>query len=186
MGYSSWSEAFFAQARQDFLLAMLGAQEISKHGASVCMLLQMFFEKYAKAVFCSMNNGQLPPRNHRTAKTFLSVLRGSSKYSKFKKNSNNSSIQATNRRFLDFFDFISKLEALQPSNANSGKTEDDTPQLEYPWKHPSSTVFNSPCDDLDIIHEIENPQSRLFTKILPIAQSLINDFPIFYSSKRFS
>ena len=185
MAFSSWSKAYFAQACQDFQLAKIGAQEISKHGASVCMLLQMFFEKYAKAVFCRMNNNQLPPRNHRTAKTFISLLRGSSKYSKFKKHINPVINRTSNRPFLDFFDFISKLESLQPSNANAGKSEDDSPQLEYPWRNRTSTEFYSPSENLDIIHEIENPQSRLFTKILPIAQNLINDFQHFYSKKRF-
>ena len=185
MAYSSWSEAYFAQACQDFQLAKVGVQEISQHGASVCMLLQMFFEKYAKAVYCRMNNNQLPPRSHRTAKAFLSVLRGSSKYSKFKKHINSTASKDANRLFSDFFDFLSKLEALQPSNANGGKVEDDSPQLEYPWRNTASTDFYSPSSHLDIIHEIEEPQSRLFTKILPIAQNLINDFPHFYETKRF-
>jgi hypothetical protein len=134
-----------------------------------------------------MNNDQLPPRNHRTSKYFFSVLRGSSKYNRYKKKRPSQIVQGTNnRQFIDFYDFVDKLEALQPSNANSGKIVDDSPQLEYPWKNSGiPSVYCSPCNDLDIIHEIVDPQSRLFSKILPIAQNLINDFPHFYSTKRF-
>ena len=184
MSYNSWEEAFYAQAIQDFELAKTGAVEIKKHGAAVCMLLQMFFEKYAKAIYCHLNHCP-PPRSHRTTKAFLSVLRGSAKYSKYKKANGISNWKKDKRQFLDFFDFITKLEALQPSNANSGKIEDDSPQLEYPWRCKDMNLFYAPCSDLDITHEIEDPNSRLFSKILPIAKNLIDDFPRFCETNRF-
>ena len=101
MPYSSWAEAFFAQAQQDFLLAYLGLKDETKYCASSYMLLQMFFEKYAKAVYCHSKK-QLPPRTHCTARVFASTLKRSPKYLKLLKKRSDSS---ASKPYLDFFDF---------------------------------------------------------------------------------
>lgn len=181
MPYSSWAEAFFAQAQQDFLLAYQGLKDEKKYSASSYMLLQMFFEKYAKAVYCHSKK-QLPPRNHKTSQVFKATLKRSPKYIKFLKMVRSSSRPRT---YLDFFDFLSKLENLQPSNANRGETVDIKPQLEYPWKPPSNNSYCAPCSDLDFIHEAENPKSRIYLKVIPTAQGLIKDFEYFLEHKCF-
>lgn len=185
MPYKTWAEAFFYQAVQDFSLACLGISSSNKYSATILMLLQMFFEKYAKAVYCRSTH-TLPKRNHKTTSILRSALERSPKYKKYRK-LNSVTTGSSIKPYVDFFDFLSKLESLQPSNANHGSDEtigDTLPQLEYPWKETAGNIC-SPCTDLDFIHEIENPQSRIFTKVLPIAQNLINDFPVFLSTGLF-
>lgn len=181
MSYSSWADAFFVQAKQDFSLAYLGIKDETKYTASSYMLLQMFFEKYAKAVYC-YSKKELPPRNHKTPQIFLSMLKRSPKYKVLLKKSTHSSGQRT---YLDFFDFLSKLEDLQPSNANKGRTVDINPQLEYPWKNTTDHTYCAPCSDLDFIYEAKEPRSRIYIKVIPTAQALIEDFKYFLRNKCF-
>ncbi len=178
MPHKTWSEAFFVQAKQDFYLALHGMKnssliETESYESSVCMLLQMFFEKYAKAVFC-VQTGMLPPKNHLAAGNFLDAIKKSSK--KYKKWKDNPSYKSC-------FEFIKKIESLQPSNANKGKEIDDCPQLEYPWCF--HNVIYSPAKDLDIVPELRNVNSPILSRVIHFAKNLIDSFPVFVKTGRF-
>jgi hypothetical protein len=169
MPHNTWSDAMFTQAKQDFYLAALGSKHLPEEeeesfDATICMLLQMFFEKYAKAVY-HLQTGEFPPKKHKTAKIFLDTLRGSAKYCKMKKKP----------FFVYCCNCIEKLEKLQPANAKELKGMDKSPQLEYPWSEDG--VFFSPAKDLDLVKELRKEQSPIITRLFPFAKNLINDFP---------
>ncbi|MBP5672357.1 MAG: hypothetical protein K5787_02670 [Lentisphaeria bacterium] len=175
MPHETWADAYLTQAKQDFYLALHGMKNIPQieYGSSVCMLLQMFFEKYAKAVFC-VQTGQLPPKNHLAAGNFLSALKKSS--TKYKKWKDNPTLKLC-------FDFIKKIESLQPANANKGKEIDNSPQLEYPWCF--NDVIYSPAMDLDIVSELKNAKSPILANVIHFAKNLIDSFPVFVKTRRF-
>ena len=171
MPHATWSDAYFTQAKQDFYLAALGAsktaeEEDKSFDATICMLLQMFFEKYAKAVYIAQK-GTKPPRKHKTAKVFLETLRGSAKYCKMKKSP----------FFVYCCNCIEKLEKLQPANAKEVSGVDKSPQLEYPWCQDDQIC--SPAKDLELAKQFRKPESLILTRLFPFAQNLINDFPQF-------
>src|SRR5438067_1131979 len=65
-----WSDPFLEQARED----LRAAWSIAPHaGAStLCMLIQMIFEKLAKAAYS--RGGQVVPRTHQAASHLFAVL----------------------------------------------------------------------------------------------------------------
>ena len=178
----TWREGFLLQAKQDFAVVQAVVEwrntklkseaknkKQSPHvnensfGASLCILLQMFFEKYSKACFCSWNDDKHPPKNHKTVEDLIALL----KRSDYKDRYNPICCK-----------IIQQLENLQPSIAN--KKEDIFPQLEYPWREINvdshKKVIRTPATDLELALEIDNIFSRKLNLIMKFASLLIKDF----------
>lgn len=185
MPFTTWSEAYLMQAKQDFALAKVVIEWRNSNGnhqmtdtkdalgASVCMLLQMFFEKYSKACYCSWNHDKLPPRNHKTVRLLINYL---------KKSNNPYYTKATiiSGNLKTCYNIMQELEDLQPSNANAKQHEDTHPQLEYPWNASSPSLGDkmicTPALDLPIAKEIDSSSSRILCFIIKFSERLLLDF----------
>ena len=184
MPYKTWSEGYLIQAKQDFALvkAVIEWRNINASlqkacqdtfGASICMLLQMFFEKYSKACYCRWNHEQPPPKKHKSVRLLISYLkRANIAYYMMR--------PAHVGNLLRCYSIMEQLEDLQPANARGGGSEDTCPQLEYPWQMNSSLAGEyricTPATDLPIAREIDDSSSRLLCVIVKFAERLLIDF----------
>ncbi len=66
----AWSDPFLEQAREDLKAAWSVSSEVSP--STLCMLLQMVFEKLAKAAYA--RSGYVVPRTHEAATHLFAVL----------------------------------------------------------------------------------------------------------------
>jgi hypothetical protein len=178
----TWREGFLIQAKQEFAVVQAviewrnlnfktktkdkktsSNKEEKTFGASICMLLQMFFEKYSKACWCSWNGDNHPPKKHKTIHDFVTHLKRSDDKDRYNP---------------VCCKIIQQLENLQPSIAN--KKDDVFPQLEYPWRDINvdlhKKVIRTPATDLELALEIDNIYSRKLNLIMKFALLLINDF----------
>ena len=190
----TWSEGFLIQAKQDFatIQAVIDRREknirsaqgknlSSIHntepyteplGASLCMLFQMFFEKFSKACFCAWSGDVHPGKKHKSVDFFIQCI----KRSPDKDDYNPQCCK-----------LMQKLENLQPSIANISKSIDTCPQLEYPWQdtsiRSSTKVICAPATDLDIALKFDDNTSRDLNLLLQFASFLLNNFNRITSNK---
>lgn len=178
MPHSTWADAFWEQAKQDFLAVQAIVAGREKEGvemvaASLCMLLQMFFEKYAKAFYCRKNHDLLPKRNHRSVKLLLAHLK--------RANADDFGVKHVKQQ-QEIFKTIQLLEDLQPSNANSHSNPDTNPQLEYPWKpqtpYEVALPICSPAMDLNALAPLLSPKTNLLSKLIAFGGMLLKRFEL--------
>lgn len=153
----TWSQAFLTQAQEDFDAAF---QLLERHqdGSTFFMLLQMCFEKLAKAaVYQTLSNDRMPPKIHNVVPLFQGML--------VRRNSNVKGFYSRHKDALDFL--LNKVAALQPSLVN-GNDE----QLENPWidKHQHVKV---PARDLSIVKEYFNKPTNT---TLPLVMLAMEEF----------
>ena len=153
----TWSKAFLMQAREDFDAAFQ-LLESHRDGSTFFMLLQMCFEKLAKAAaFQSLSNDRMPPKVHDVIPLFQGML--------MRRNANVKGFYSRHKDAMDFL--MDKVAMLQPSLVN-GCDE----QLEYPWidRHQHVKV---PAKDLRIVKEyFNNPANTT----LPLVMLAMEDF----------
>ena len=153
----TWSQAFLMQAREDFDAAFQ-LLESHRDGSTFFMLLQMCFEKLAKAAaFQTLSNDRMPPKVHDVIPLFQGML--------MRRNANVKGFYSRHKDAMDFL--MDKVAMLQPSLVN-GCDE----QLEYPWidRHQHVKV---PAKDLSIVKEyFNNPANTT----LPLVMLAMEDF----------
>lgn len=154
-----WADGYLAQARAD----LEGARLVDAAVPSVlAMLLQMAFEKFAKAALLrsgAIDVGRVSS-THRAASRMVRVLR------------NQRGIMAPIGGPLVWQDVlwaVETLEQVHPTLARGG------PQLEYPWEMANGDV-GWPARDLAIARSLGNPQSNLGARILQFASILAERF----------
>ena len=136
----TWSQAFLMQAREDFDAAFQ-LLESHRDGSTFFMLLQMCFEKLAKAAaFQTLSNDRTPPKVHDVIPLFKGML--------IRRNVNVKGFYSRHKDAMDFL--MDKVATLQPSLVN-GRDE----QLEYPWIDRNQHV-KVPAKDLGIVKEYFN------------------------------
>ncbi len=150
-----WADPFLEQARED----LRAAWAVSTAGGSpstLCMLIQMVFEKLAKAAYA--RSGQVVPKTHQiVAYLFNILLRDPVGKSLLQDNPN---VQQ----------FVEALENAQPSIA--GKQAPVWPQLEYPWEDTSSGAVHYPARHLWLVRRVEDPKDRIVADCLIVASAL--------------
>jgi hypothetical protein len=120
------------------------------------MLLQMVFEKLAKAAYA--RSGQVVPKTHQVASHLISVLR---------RHPQGKELLRTNPNVQQF---ILELEAAQPSIA--GKQAIPCPQLEYPWEDAVTGSVLYPAVHLSLARRVGNPADRIAVDCLVFASVL--------------
>ncbi len=158
-----WADPFREQAAED----LRGAQASYRAGcaSTFCMLLQMAFEKLAKAAFA--RQGNQPRRSHGAASRLLLLL-----------------ARAPGGPQLPGYTgpilaAVGELEGAQPAvvaNAirNFGMVQ--YPQLEYPWENPSTGVIEWPARHLPIAIRVADPRQRIGADLLKFACALEHQF----------
>ena len=148
-----WGLAFLRQARSD----LEGAAEVgtaSPH--TLCVLLQMGFEKLGKAYRCRFEDPFDVRRLQTSHKGGYQMVLGLSHGARFHGVPIPSTLQrgAQNHRML-----IKALEELQPANAK--RKSATTGQLEYPWVDGSGRI-RCPAIDLQLLKDIKNPFGSVY------------------------
>ncbi len=147
-----WSDAFLGQARED----LRAAWAVSIAGGSpstLCMLIQMVFEKLAKAA--QLRKGQNFRRNHKVAAYLFAIL----------KRHPAGRLTAQTRPNVEAF--VTALE-----NAHPALMQDQGPQLEYPWEDITRGVVYCPAVDLWLARRAGDPNDRIAIDCLKFAGAL--------------
>jgi len=157
---SDWADAYLAQARAD----LAGARAMGGASPSTfAMVIQMVFEKYAKAALLRQNAVALDwaKTSHGSASRMLLVLR-------------------RQRGILDSLggpkvweDVLSTIYSLE--RAHPALALQVGPQLEYPWEDIHGVV-RCPAKDLAIAKSMGNPSNMLGPRVLRFAEQLGHHF----------
>lgn len=156
----AWSDPFLEQAREDLRVAW--AIPPKHRGSTFCMLLQMIFEKLAKAAYA--RSGQVVPRTHKAASHLFAVLLRHPTGANILRTSPN--VRA----------FVEQLENAQPSIACLAAQPCE--QLEYPWEDPTTGTVFHPEADLGLAKRTRNnPQDRIALDCLRFASAIAQALP---------
>lgn len=158
-----WADAFLAQARAD----LEAADAVAASGvaaSSLAMLLQMMFEKLAKAALLRTRSAALEDvtSTHGTARRVLLVLR------------------RERRRFEPlggakaWEDVIWIIEELERSHPQLARGKADA-KLEYPWETTAGGI-QWPERDLPVAKHLGNPRSNLKTRVTKFADHFASRF----------
>lgn len=125
--------------------------------STLAMLLQMVFEKYAKAALLRSGTLDLAQvrRSHAAASKMAQLLW---RHRPFKEMLGGAQVWA------DVLGIIPELERAHPQITGKG------PHLEYPWEHNGNICW--PARDLPIAQTLGRPESTLPLRILKFAQAL--------------
>jgi hypothetical protein len=154
-----WSDPFLQQAIEDLDAAW--ALHNGPSPSTFCMLLQMVFEKLAKAAYA--RSGEVVPHKHGVVARLFAVL--------LRHPAGTRILQAApNVRA-----FVLQLEAAQPSLAKD--LPQPCPQLEYPWEDPVLNTVHYPTRDLPLVQRIQNPRDRIGVDCLKFARAVAQQLP---------
>jgi hypothetical protein len=146
-----WSDAFLQQAREDLKAAWSVPVQVSP--STLCMLLQMVFEKLAKAAYS--RSGCVVPRTHRAASHLFAILR--------RHPAGCAILQAS----PNVQQFVMELEAAHPANA--AQQSQPCAQLEYPWEDEINNTILYPARDLPLARRVKDPRDRIAVDCLKLA-----------------
>lgn len=153
-----WAAPFLEQARADLRAAWKVPADVCP--STLCMLLQMVFEKLAKAAFAQQN--MVVPQSHQAASRLFGVLQLGRRGG------------ATLQVPPNVRQFVAELELAQPSIAK--RQPQQIPQLEYPWEDAASGVVLYPERDLPLAKRISSPKDRTVIDCMRFASQLAKDF----------
>jgi hypothetical protein len=154
----AWADALRDAARRDLAAAKTLAASMDEHAGAVAMLLQMVFEKLAKAYLArtEWNAFVKHRRSHAAAYLFTQALK--------RNRERLPKVGASSRVLL----WVEALTRAHPAIAKSG------PHLEYPWEQGGRVC--SPSRDLPIVHELSDLQSGAAPHLLKFAAYFIDNF----------
>ncbi|MDI1428803.1 hypothetical protein [Polyangium sorediatum] len=154
----AWSDALLAQAKEDLLAVEIVAGSEKSPASVVAMLLQMVFEKLAKAALartdkpCFIANRT----NHVAASRLVSAIKNQNDYLNLR------------HAWKDVLPMIQALERAHPAVAKSG------PHLEYPWEQ--GDVMGLPATHLAIVTQLADPRDPKGAKLIRFARELADRF----------
>ena len=154
-----WADPFLEQAREDLRAAW--RVSASESPSTLCMLIQMVFEKLAKAAYA--RRGQVVPRTHQAASHLFAVL--------LRHPAGSAILQAR----PNVRQFVTELEAAHPQMAarqRELRPQVPWPQLEYPWEDVGAGTVNYPARDLAPAQRVRNPRDRIALDCLRFASTV--------------
>jgi len=125
------------------------------------MLLQMVFEKLAKAAYA--RSGNPVPRKHKVASHLFALLE------------RHPSGLCMLRASPHVRQFVAELEAAHPFEA--AQQRQPWPQLEYPWEDLSASMIRWPARDLPLARRVSAPRDRIALDCLKFASALAKQLP---------
>jgi hypothetical protein len=149
-----WSGPFLEQAREDLRAAW--AIPADQSPSTLCVLIQMVFEKLGKAAFS--RSGQKVPKKHQIASRLFAIL--------LRHPEGTALLQA----HPSVEQFILELEVAHPSVA--GQQSPPCPQLEYPWEDVRNDLICYPARDLPLARRVQDPRDRIAVDCLKFASAL--------------
>jgi HEPN domain-containing protein len=158
-----WSDPFLHQAQSDLRAAEAAFE--ARCESTFCMLLQMAFEKLAKAAFA--RQGNRPTRSHDGASRLLLVLA---------RDPAGPALPGYCGRVLQA---IRELENAQPAIVGRAVRQHGVPQypqLEYPWENPVTQTIEWPDVHLPLAIRVRDPRQRIGADLLKFAHALSSQF----------
>lgn len=154
-----WADPFLEQARED----LRAAWQISpaESPSTLCMLIQMVFEKLAKAAYA--RSGLAFPRTHQAASHLFVVL--------LRHPAGTALLTASPQ----VQHFISALENAHPAVAS--RQNPPWEQLEYPWEDTATGNVLYPARDLSLARRVQDPTDRIAIDCLKFASALAQQLP---------
>lgn len=155
-----WADPFLAQASEDLRAAQ--AAYPARSPSTFCMLMQMTFEKLAKAALARRNI--MPPRSHAVASRLLLLL---------ERAPGGTSLPGVSIELV--FAAIRDLENAQPAVVESAMRLRGVPpyaQLEYPWEDPVTGLVEWPARHLPIAKRVADPKDPVGPQLLKFARAL--------------
>lgn len=153
-----WSNALLAQARDDLHAAEMIARSEAPPASVLAMLLQMVFEKLAKAALARTDAPCFVA--HRTSHVAASRLVSAIK--------NQNDYLQLHYKWKDVLPMVQALEKAHPAIARSG------PHLEYPWEQ--AGAMGLPATHLPIVKQLADPMDHKGPRLLRFARELVNRF----------
>lgn len=161
---AKWGHAFLRQAEAD----LRAAEILLKSGvaaSTACMVIQMVFEKIAKAYRLKGGESYTSVRqgSHRTMEKLIQMLRLQSETYR------NELGSPTAQDWKKLLGVLKALEDAQPSVA-----QDARPQLEYPWSQGGQVRW--PEDHLPLGKKLMDPRNRLAADLLRLGHTLVRNY----------
>lgn len=156
-----WSDALLQQARDD-LDAAEALAAAKAPASSFAMLLQMVFEKLAKAALartdvpCFIANRT----SHVSASRLVSMIKNHNDFLQLRYN------------WKDVLPLVQALERAHPALAKKG------PHLEYPWE--AGEEMGLPSTHVDVVRQLADPLAPKGPRLLRFARELSNRFDEFF------
>jgi len=153
-----WADAYLEQAHQDLEAARILT---GKAPSVLCMLLQMVFEKAAKAAL--LRSGQITVNkansSHKAASTLIQILKRHRSYLE--------AIGSGNAfEWKDILPLVQELERANPQLSQQG------PHLEYPWEDPQDGSIRWPARDLPVVQRLSDPLDTSGPRLVRFAGQL--------------
>jgi len=160
-----WADAFFAQATDD----LTAAQAAFDAGvpSTFCMLMQMVFEKLAKAAFA--RSGAPAPQRHQVAARLIAVLR---------RTPGSAAVMIGGSHTLSM---VEELENAHPAVVADAVRRGSTaqyPQLEYPWLNPATNQVEWSGRHLPIARRVADPEDPVAANLLKSARAFVKHFDV--------
>ena len=159
-----WADPFLAQATDDLRAAQ--AIYLARVPSTFCMLVQMTFEKLAKAALARQSIQ--PPQSHQIASRLLLLL---------ERTPGGTSLPGVSIGLV--FAAVRELENAQPAVVSSAVRNHGVPQypqLEYPWESPTTGGVEWPGEHLPIAKRIADPRDPIGPQLLKFAKALEAQF----------
>ena len=154
-----WADPFFSEAIQN-LRAAEGVFPLPNCAATYCMLLQMVFEKMAKAAYARSGNQIVT--SHQIVLHLFAVL------DRLPNPASDLIADPGVRQFLF------ELETANPAEAVRGLPKDQktkVPNIEYPWEDVSGRVL-TPSRDHHLVRRVLDPRDTIAARCLRFAAGL--------------
>lgn len=164
----AWVDSFRGQAAADLAAAHALSHDVLtiQRASVVAMLLQMAFEKFAKAVLVHSGSAPRSVQSHAVMNPFVVVLRRMLQ-------------EPLRDAFLKAEPALRLLESLQPAVANPRTLRTsrgyEVEQLEYPWEDSGGSV-RFPARDLSIAVQWSQGNGDSLHDVLAFAKLLDADF----------
>lgn len=157
-----WSNALLTQAREDLRAVEVLAGDARAPASVIAMLLQMVFEKLAKAALartdvpCFIANRT----SHVAASRLVSAIKNQSHYLDLR------------YAWKDVLPMVQALERAHPALARGG------PHLEYPWEEGEG--MGLPSTHLPVVKQLADPMDTKGPRLLRFARELSDRFDEFF------
>jgi hypothetical protein len=153
----AWSDALLAQAREDLRAIEILSADGARPASVLAMLLQMVFEKLAKAALARTDEQAFIAcrTSHVAASRLVNQIKNHNKFLQLRYS------------WKDVLPLVQALEKAHPAVSKSG------PHLEYPWEDGSTMRLPA---TIPIVMQLADPFDMKGPRLIRFAQELANKF----------